>query len=97
MCIVCRSHDAKRQLFRIVRTPEGLIEPDATGRRNGRGAYLCAQASCWEKALTGGALARALNREIDTETRETLRRYATTLPLETPREASAGSGEGGTT
>jgi predicted RNA-binding protein YlxR (DUF448 family) len=97
MCVVCRSHDAKRQLFRIVRTPEGVIEPDATGRRNGRGAYLCGQAACWEKALTGGALARALNREIDTETRETLRRYAATLHLESPQAADAGSGEGGTT
>jgi len=97
MCVVCRSHDAKRQLFRIVRTPEGLIEPDATGRRNGRGAYLCAQAACWEKALTAGALARALNREIDTETRESLRRFAATLHLETPRGAGAGSEEGGTT
>ncbi|HZA91534.1 MAG TPA: YlxR family protein [Gemmatimonadales bacterium] len=82
MCIACRGHDAKRGLYRIVRTPEGQVEPDPTGRRNGRGAYLCGQGACWEKVLGSGILARALNVEIDTETLETLRRYAATLPLE---------------
>jgi predicted RNA-binding protein YlxR (DUF448 family) len=82
MCIACRGHDAKRGLYRIVRSPEGEVEPDPTGRRNGRGAYLCGQAACWEKALASGLLARALNVEIDTETLDRLRRYAATLPLE---------------
>lgn len=84
MCVVCRGHAAKRGLYRIVRTPEGTVAPDPTGRRNGRGAYLCGQAACWEKALSSGQLARALNVEIDTETLDALRRYAATLPLETP-------------
>jgi predicted RNA-binding protein YlxR (DUF448 family) len=83
MCIACRGHDAKRGLYRIVRSPEGAVEPDPTGRRNGRGAYLCGQRACWEKALASGLLARALNVEIDTETLDRLRRYAATLPLET--------------
>jgi uncharacterized protein len=87
MCIACRSHDAKRGLFRIVRSPEGEVEPDPTGRRNGRGAYLCGQHGCWEKALGSGLLARALNVEIDTETLDRLRRYAATLPLETSTAA----------
>jgi uncharacterized protein len=82
MCVACRGHEPKRGLYRIVRTPEGQVEPDPTGRRNGRGAYLCGQAACWEKALASGILARALNVEIDTETLDTLRRYAATLPLE---------------
>ena len=82
MCVACRGHDTKRGLYRIVRAPEGVVEPDPTGRRNGRGAYLCGQAACWEKGLASGMLARALNVEIDTETLDRLRRYAATLPLE---------------
>ena len=95
MCIACREHDAKRGLYRVVRTPEGRVEPDASGRRNGRGAYLCGRAACWEKALSSGGLARALNIEIDTETIEALRRHAATLPLETPAAAGAAPDEGG--
>jgi hypothetical protein len=95
MCAACRERDAKRTLYRVVRTPEGAVEPDPTGRRNGRGAYLCARASCWQKALAGGVLERALNIEIDEETKDTLRRYAATLPLEAPSAASSQHHEGG--
>ena len=98
MCTVCRERDAKRTLYRIVRTPERTVEPDPTGRRNGRGAYLCNRASCWQKALTGGMLERALNIEIDAETNDALRRYAATLPLETPLAVGSqrSRSEGGT-
>jgi predicted RNA-binding protein YlxR (DUF448 family) len=82
MCIICRDHDAKRGLHRIVRSPEGEVAPDPTGRRNGRGAYLCHKTACWEKALSSGALARALNIEIASETLDALRQHAATLPLE---------------
>src|SRR5215211_804131 len=87
MCVACRGHDTKRGLYRIVRDPGGEVAPDPTGRRNGRGAYLCGQVACWEKALASGLLARALNVEIGTETLDRLRRYAATLPLETPKVA----------
>jgi predicted RNA-binding protein YlxR (DUF448 family) len=89
MCVACREHDAKRGLYRIVRTPEGTVEPDPSGRRNGRGAYLCGRAACWEKALISGILSRALNVEIDTDTMNALRRYAATLPLESPAAGAA--------
>ena len=82
MCVACREHDTKRALYRIVRTPEGAVAPDPTRRRNGRGAYLCGREACWQKALASGLLARALNVDIDTETKESLRRYAATLALE---------------
>lgn len=88
MCAACREHDAKRGLYRIVRTPEGAVEPDPTGRRNGRGAYLCGRAACWEKALSSGLLNRALNVEINPESLDALRRYAATLPLETSEAAT---------
>ncbi len=95
MCVACREHDVKRGLYRIVRTPEGTVEPDPTGRRNGRGAYLCGRAACWEKALATGMLARALNVSIDTETMDALRRHAATLPLESSAAASAAQEQGG--
>jgi predicted RNA-binding protein YlxR (DUF448 family) len=82
MCVACRAHDAKRGLYRIVRTPEGQVELDPTGRRNGRGAYLCGQAACWDKALGSGLLTRALNIDIDEGTVEALRRHAAMLPQE---------------
>jgi predicted RNA-binding protein YlxR (DUF448 family) len=57
-------------LVRLVRTPEGQLVVDKTGKQNGRGAYLCRQRSCWEAALTGRPLSKALKMEIgERETR----------------------------
>jgi len=95
MCIACREHDGKRGLYRIVRTPEGAVEPDPTGRRNGRGAYLCGRAACWERALSSGMLARALNVEIDANTLDALRRYAANLPLQTAMAGATNAESGG--
>jgi predicted RNA-binding protein YlxR (DUF448 family) len=81
MCVACREHDAKRGLIRIVRTPEGAVALDPSGRQNGRGAYLCHQPACWERALRSGALARALNTTIDGDTVTTLSHFAASLPL----------------
>lgn len=83
-CIACREHDAKRGLHRIVRTPEGPVELDPTGKRNGRGAYLCGRTACWDKALATGLLGRALKTEIAPHTASALRAFATTLPDTTP-------------
>jgi predicted RNA-binding protein YlxR (DUF448 family) len=51
-------------LVRLVRTPEGILAVDRTGKQNGRGAYLCRQRSCWEAALKGRQLGKALKMEI---------------------------------
>lgn len=59
MCVACRQMRPKKELVRIVRTPEGEIRLDATGRANGRGAYLCASAACLERAVKTRALERA--------------------------------------
>ena len=80
-CVVCRETSAKRTLTRVVRTPEGTIEVDPTGRRNGRGAYLCDKAVCWERASTTPVLARALKAEITPEVQQVLREYAAGLHL----------------
>ena len=63
-CVACRRTLAKRDLIRIVRTPEGAIEIDLRGKRAGRGAYLCHQQECWESALGQGLLGRALKVRI---------------------------------
>lgn len=79
-CVACRTGRAKRELVRVVRTPEGAIVIDETGKRNGRGAYLCAQRSCWERALEHRHLERALKVELTTEAQAQLRDYAAGLP-----------------
>jgi hypothetical protein len=72
-CVACRRTLAKRELVRIVRTPEGSIEVDLKGKRAGRGAYLCHQQECWEAALGQGLLGRALKTRIAGEQVATLR------------------------
>jgi len=87
MCAVCRESDAKRELTRIVRTPEGTVEIDLTGKRNGRGAYLCDRRTCWERAITTPILGRALNVELSDDIRNALREFAAGLS-DTPTEAA---------
>jgi hypothetical protein len=90
MCISCRERSAKRVLTRIVRTPDGQVLVDSSGKLNGRGAYLCDDRRCWERAIATKQLAAALKTEIDAETAEALRRHAATLPecKETPSPVS---------
>jgi predicted RNA-binding protein YlxR (DUF448 family) len=72
-CIACGTERAKRELVRIVRTPEGTILADATGRRSGRGAYVCADLGCLEKGLARGQLARALETTVLQEVHDRIR------------------------
>jgi predicted RNA-binding protein YlxR (DUF448 family) len=57
----------KRALSRVVNTPEEGVVIDPTGKRNGRGAYLCDDPLCWERALTSDSLAKALRTTLDDE------------------------------
>lgn len=70
-CIVCRRKVDKRQLRRLVATPEGVVV-DPSGRLSGRGAYLCERRSCWERALQAGILERALRTSLAPEARAVL-------------------------
>lgn len=72
-CIECRKACSKQDLIRIVRTPDGEVEFDPTGKVNGRGAYLCSLA-CLEKALKTHKLDRALRVSVDEEKCEQLAR-----------------------
>lgn len=78
-CIGCRRVRPKRELLRIVRTPEGEILFDPTGRRAGRGAYLCPSASCLDRALKARELGRALKAEPSPETVNRLREELSAL------------------
>ena len=63
-------------MVRIVRSPEGMVSVDATGKAAGRGAYLCENPSCWEAGVTKNRLQRTLNTTISLEQRQELMAYA---------------------
>lgn len=73
-CIVCREKTDKQRLTRLVRTPDGVIV-DASGRLPGRGAYLCDQPACWDRALQSGLLERALRTSLPPESRASLAKH----------------------
>jgi len=75
-CLGCRQVKDKRELIRVVRTPEGEIEVDVTGKKAGRGAYLCPKRECWEAGLKGNRLDYVLRTAVSRESREQLRKYA---------------------
>lgn len=74
-CIVCRRKAGKRELVRLVQTTDGAVEIDLTGKRAGRGAYLCDDPTCWERAASGDALANALRAPLTPEDRKRIREY----------------------
>jgi len=78
-CVACRSTSGKRDLVRIVRTPAGAVEVDETGKKAGRGAYLCANPACWADALKKGRLDSALRVKLSADDRRRLTEYATTI------------------
>ncbi len=59
MCTGCREMRPKKELIRVVKTAEGEIKLDATGKLNGRGAYICRNKECLMKARRSNALSRA--------------------------------------
>ena len=66
-CMGCRERRAKRELIRVVRTPEGEVKLDFGGKMNGRGAYLCQNPECLKRAIRSKALDRSLEVEIPEE------------------------------
>jgi hypothetical protein len=87
-CIACRTTSSKRQFVRVVRTPEGAVTVDTTGKAAGRGAYVCAQSDCWAEAIKKDRLAHALRTTISQADHEALERYAEQLE---PAAAAVGS------
>ena len=70
-CVVCRTKDSKRHLTRLVRTEAGIVI-DKTGRQNGRGAYLCDNPACWQRAQETDVLVKALRMTLSTDDRRRL-------------------------
>ncbi len=72
-CLGCREMKPKKELIRVVRSPEGEISLDFRGKANGRGAYVCPQAECLKKAIKARALEKAFSSRIPDEVYERLR------------------------
>ena len=83
-CVGCREVLPKRELIRIVRSPDGVVI-DPKGKISGRGAYLHDRRSCWERGLNGG-LANALRIELTDEDRVKLLVFMTSLREEEPTQ-----------
>ncbi|BBH20831.1 hypothetical protein Back11_21760 [Paenibacillus baekrokdamisoli] len=66
-CVACQQMMPKKELIRIVRTPDGAILIDLTGKKAGRGAYLCGKVSCFKLAKKSKALDRALKQPVGAE------------------------------
>ena len=77
MCVGCRQMRPKKELLRVVRTPENEIRLDRTGKASGRGAYVCPAVECLEKAQKIRALERALEHKVDPEVFERLKEEIT--------------------
>lgn len=66
-CLGCREMKPKRELIRVVRSPEGNISLDFKGKASGRGAYVCPDSACLKKAIRGKAFERAFSAQIPDE------------------------------
>ena len=73
-CMGCRERRAKREMIRVVRSPEGAVNLDFGGKMNGRGAYICPNSECLKKAIRSKALDRSLEVTIPEEVYDRLSR-----------------------
>ena len=71
-CLGCREMKPKKELIRVVRSPEGDISLDFKGKASGRGAYVCPNSQCLKKAIKAKALERAFSTQIPAEIYEAL-------------------------
>ena len=85
MCVGCREMKEKRELIRVVRSPEGEVSLDPTGKKSGRGAYVCRNAECLKRAIRQKQLERQLDVTLPPETAEAL-----TAAMEAAQEAPHG-------
>lgn len=83
MCVGCREMKPKKELLRVVRSPEGDVSMDTTGKKSGRGAYVCYQEDCLLRALKQRQLDRALEVNLSPELTEQLKEALTKLLVKT--------------
>lgn len=72
LCTGCGEMKVKKELIRVVKTEEGMVSIDVTGKKNGRGAYICRSQECLEKACTNRGLERSLKMGIPKDIKENL-------------------------
>ena len=73
-CLGCNEHRPKKELLRVVRTPEGDILLDFTGKKSGRGAYICRDVECLKKARRSGRIGRSLDVPVPEEVYDRMER-----------------------
>ena len=81
-CVACRQTSAKRTLVRLVRDTEGVVDLDLTGKRAGRGAYLCQTRTCWELAVRRNVLESALKATLSPADRDRLKAIGASFPAD---------------
>lgn len=72
-CMGCNQQKEKKDLLRIVKSKEGIIEVDVTGKKNGRGAYICKSEECLNKIIKTKRLEKIFEKEISPEIYENIR------------------------
>ena len=88
MCVGCREMKPKKELMRVVRGPDGTVFLDPSGKKPGRGAYVCRSGDCLSRAIRQKQLERQLEAKLGEETAEALRK---TLEELTAQEGAAGT------
>ena len=78
-CVGCRDTFNKKDLVRIIKTPDDLIMLDATGKQNGRGSYICRNEECLKKAIRSKGIERSLKTMIPNEIYESLKKEMSDL------------------
>ena len=78
-CVACRRIKDKCSLIRLVRTDNGVVEVDLSGRMDGRGAYICPSVDCWQEGIIKGQLERALKVNLNRDNCQRLIKYGNSL------------------
>lgn len=78
-CVGCQEMKGKKEMIRVIRTEEGEFLLDATGKKNGRGAYVCKARACLEKAVKNKSLERSFKQSIPREVYEKLEKEMESL------------------
>ncbi len=81
-CVGCLEMKSKKEMIRVLKTSENTFELDTTGKKNGRGAYVCCSKECLEKAIKSKGLERSFKQPIPAEVYETLKKEMDTLETE---------------
>ena len=81
-CVGCQEMKSKKEMMRVLKTSEDTFELDATGKKNGRGAYLCFSKECFEKAVKNKGLERSFKQAFPKEVDEKLEKEMNALEIE---------------